>query len=212
MSESTTVTDLASQYAAQVAGDLEQNLKEQERISAEIAALQDQLATLQRDHGVLVNMRQALGMTASPVQPAAGASDAAVPAPRTKAAGKSTAAGRSSGKTGKKPAARNSSVKKSSAKKPSATASAEKTDRPTLVELVRGHLGEQREPRSAAEVATALGQAHPDRGVRTTAVRTTLESLVAKGQAQRTKQGTSVFYTASDAPEQGPARPEPADG
>ncbi|WP_112470667.1 hypothetical protein [Streptomyces triticisoli] len=202
MSESTTVTDLASQYAAQVAGDLEQNLKEQERISAEIAALQDQLATLQRDHGVLVNMRQALGMTASSVQPADGASDAAVPAPRKKAAAKSSTTGRSSDKAGGKPTAR----------KPSAKASAEKTVRPTLVELVRGHLGEQREPRSAAEVATALGQAHPDRRVRTTAVRSTLEGLVAKGQAQRTKQGTSVFYTASDAPEQGQSEPEPTDG
>ncbi|MGX4687793.1 hypothetical protein [Streptomyces sp. JNUCC 63] len=202
MSESTTVTDLASQYAAQVAGDLEQNLKEQERISAEIAALQDQLATLQRDHGVLVNMRQALGMTTPPVQPEAGTSDAAVPAPRKKATAKSNTAGRSSGKGGRK----------SAAGKPSAKASAEKTDRPTLVELVRGHLGEQHEPRSAAEVATALGQAHPDRRVKATVVRTTLEGLVAKGQAQRTKQGTSVFYTASGAPEQGQAQPEPADG
>jgi hypothetical protein len=202
MSESTTVTDLASQYAAQVAGDLEQNLKEQERISAEIAALQDQLATLQRDHGVLVNMRQALGMTASPAQPSAGTSDAAVPAPRKKSAAKSGTTGRSSGKAGRKPAARKSSAK----------VSAEKTGRPTLVDLVRGHLGEQREPRSAAEVAAALGQAHPDRHVRTTVVRTTLESLVARGRAQRTKQGTSVFYTASDAPEQGQAQPEPADG
>lgn len=202
MSESTTVTDLASQYAAQVSGDLERNLREQERISSEIAALQDQLATLQRDHGVLVNMRQALGMTAPPAQPAADASDAAVPAPRKKAAAKAGTAGRSPGRTGKKPAA----------KKSSAEASAGKTDRPTLVDLVRGHLGEQREPRSAAEVATALGQDHPDRRVRTTVVRTTLESLVAKGRAQRTKQGTSVFYTASDAPERGQAQPEPAGG
>ncbi|PZH18676.1 hypothetical protein C1I97_03600 [Streptomyces sp. NTH33] len=205
MSESTTVTDLASQYAAQVAGDLEQNLKEQERISAEIAALQDQLATLQRDHGVLVNMRQALGMTAPPVQPAAGASAAAVPAPRKKAAAKSSTTGRSSGKAGK-------AGKKPAARKSSAEASAGKAGRPTLVELVRGHLGEQREPRSAAEVATALGRTHPDRPVRATVVRSTLEGLVAKGQAQRTKQGTSVFYTASAAPEQEQAQPEPAGG
>lgn len=208
MPESTTVTDLASQYAAQVAGDLEQNLKEQERISAEIESLQNQLAALKRDHDVLVNMRQALDTAA------AGTSDVPVPAPRRKTTAKSGSAKRSSGKESK--AGKKSPAKKSSTKKSSAKTSARKTNRPTLVELVRGHLGEQHEPRSAAEVATALGQAHPDRRISTTVVRTALESLVAKGQAQRTKQGTSVFYTASDAPEPTPvqaqAQPEPADG
>ncbi|MEU6098600.1 hypothetical protein [Streptomyces sp. NPDC047079] len=53
-----------------------------------------------------------------------------------------------------------------------------------------------------AEVATALGQAHPERGIKTTVVRTTLEGLVAKNQAKRTKQGASVFYTAPDSAEQ----------
>jgi hypothetical protein len=77
-----------------------------------------------------------------------------------------------------------------------------KTAQPTLVELIRGHLAEQSEPRSAAEIAAALGQAHPDRSVKTTVVRTTLEGLVAKSQAQRSKQGNSVFYTASAVPEQ----------
>ncbi|MEU6366459.1 hypothetical protein ABZ876_12090 [Streptomyces sp. NPDC046931] len=44
MSETTTVgTELTSQYAAQVTSDLERNAKEQQRISAEIAALQEQL-------------------------------------------------------------------------------------------------------------------------------------------------------------------------
>ncbi|WP_329238159.1 hypothetical protein [Streptomyces canus] len=32
-------------------------------------------------------------------------------------------------------------------------------------------------------------------------MRTTLEGLVARNQAQRTKQGTSVFYTSPDASE-----------
>jgi hypothetical protein len=45
----------------QVAGDLESNLKEQERIGAEIAALQQHLAALQRDHSVLVTIQRALG-------------------------------------------------------------------------------------------------------------------------------------------------------
>jgi cell division septum initiation protein DivIVA len=58
----TAATRLASQYISQVTGDLEQNLKEQERISAEIASLRKQLAALQHDHDVLQSMQQALGI------------------------------------------------------------------------------------------------------------------------------------------------------
>ncbi|MEU3660172.1 hypothetical protein AB0E77_10455 [Streptomyces sp. NPDC032940] len=258
MSESTTqsATELASQYSVQVANDLERNVKEQERVSGEITDLQQQLAALQHDHALLVNMQQALGVTAPPAPPVTGS--APVPAPRdsaatetavagrrtrggkagaapkraaatkpatkpaTKSAGKpatKSAAAKPASKSSAKPAAKGSAkaVRKPAAKKsPAASATAAvsssspqsspssaaaRPDQPTLVELVRGHLGEQKEPRSAAEVATALGQAHPDRTVKTTVVRTTLEGLVAKNQAQRTKQGTSVYYTATDAPE-----------
>ncbi|NEC29226.1 hypothetical protein G3I20_22250, partial [Streptomyces sp. SID8111] len=93
MSESTAAaTDLTSHYTAQVASDLERNLKEQERISGDIAALQQQLAALQHDHAVLLSMQQALGAAApAPVTPAAPpeekeapAGSATVPAPRRK--------------------------------------------------------------------------------------------------------------------------------
>lgn len=65
MSESTmqSATELASQYSVQVTDDLERNVKEQERVSTEITALQQQLAALQHDHALLVNMQQALGIT-----------------------------------------------------------------------------------------------------------------------------------------------------
>ncbi len=116
----------------------------------------------------------------------------------TKTATKTTA------KSGTKPAAK-SGTKSSGAKSAAKKAPA----RPTLVELVREHLAGQREPRSAAEVATALGEAHTGRTVKTTVVRTTLEGLVARNQAQRTKQGTSVYYTATEAPAPAPA-PAPA--
>ncbi|KOX32279.1 hypothetical protein ADL07_12225 [Streptomyces sp. NRRL F-4707] len=289
MSESTmqSATELASQYSVQVNDDLERNVKEQERVSAEITALQQQLAALQHDHALLVNMQQALGIT-SPAQspaaaePAAGA--ATVPAPRggtaagpgagrrtrgkkaasspkratasktgagpaakpaakkaagpaaktqakaatgasagapakapakasTKTATKTTAksgtkpAAKSGAKSGAKPAAKSGAK---SGAKPAAKSAAKKAPaRPTLVELVREHLAGQREPRSAAEVATALGEAHTGRTVKTTVVRTTLEGLVARNQAQRTKQGTSVYYTATEAPAPAPA-PAPA--
>ncbi|MDW6066388.1 hypothetical protein SAZ11_62355 [Streptomyces sp. FXJ1.4098] len=196
MSESTTATtELTSQYEAQVASDLERNAKDQERISADIAALQEQLAALQHDHSVLVNVQQALGVSPTSVQAAAAPSGSTVPAARKKTSGEPGAGKRKRAKKADAVQVR-TAAKKSDAKKPGDKATAPKTAQPTLVELVRSHLTEQGEPRSAAEVATALGQAHPERGIKTTVVRTTLEGLVAKNQAQRSKQGASVFYTA----------------
>ncbi|MBZ6227172.1 hypothetical protein [Streptomyces olivaceus] len=275
MSESTTqsATELASQYSTRVTDDLERNVKEQERVSTEITVLQQQLAALQHDHALLVNMQQALGITAPPAQsvtaPKSPDEAATVPAPRDgaptgTAAGKrsrsrkaassakrpttpkpsagkaatgkpaaakaskpaATTTAKATAKTAKtagpaaksdartsakttgkpaKPAVKNTKAPKApktakTAAKPAAR-TAQAADRPTLVELVRHHLAGQSEPRSAAEVTTALGEIHPERTVKTTVVRTTLEGLVARNQAQRSKQGTSVYYTAADAPE-----------
>jgi hypothetical protein len=213
MSESTTATtELTSQYAAQVANDLERNAKEQERISTDIATLQEQLAALQHDHSVLVNVQQALGLSPTPVAPAATPSSSTVPTPRKKTPGEPGAGKQKRVKKADAGQVR-TAAKKSDAKKPADKATAPKTAQPTLVELVRSHLTEQGEPRSAAEVATALGQAHPERGIKTTVVRTTLEALVAKNQAQRSKQGASVFYTAphTAAPAQDKAQSEQAE-
>ncbi|MCC9684430.1 MULTISPECIES: hypothetical protein [Streptomyces] len=304
---STVATDLTSQYVAQVTNDLERNAKEQERVGAEIAELQQQLAALRRDHALLVKMRHALdlaagsaadavsaeegvpatetvedsavaepasatassaGRTAEPAEETAASGRATVPAPRNRSAVKSGAekpkrkkatAGRSTAPAKSGAAAKTSgsvkaagaaktagtakagspakadgaskpagSAKPAGAKsartpatpKPAGKASAVKAprkapakaaeraqgDAPKLVDLVRRHLDEQKEPRSAAEVATALGQAHPGRTVKVTVVRSTLEGLVARNQAQRSKQGTSVFYTAPDASTPAPER------
>ncbi|MFF5438107.1 hypothetical protein [Streptomyces achromogenes] len=212
------VTELASQYVSQVTKDLEQNVKEQDRVTAEIAALQERLAALQHDHGILLNMRQALGIAA----PAAGA---VVPAPR----GKSGAARRTDAKkpapkkpAAKKPAAVKATTGKAAAGKPAAKkapaepaqpaqpAQPTQSSQPTLVELVRRYLTEQNEPRSAAEVAEALGRTHPERAVQTKVVRTTLENLVARNGAHRSKQGSSVFYTVAAEP--APETAEKAEG
>ncbi|MEV0977588.1 hypothetical protein [Streptomyces sp. NPDC049915] len=223
---SVSATELTSQYLAQVTSDLEHNTKERERISAEIAALQEQFAALQHDFAVLQNMYQAL-QGASAVEEARAAAESVtsespaeavvVPAPR-KAAGRKPAAGKrtratttKSAKaantaktakatgTAKAPAASRGTAKKQPAKKSAARTPAAAAGAPKLVELVRQHLTEQKEPRSAAEIADALGNAHPERSIKPTVVRTTLESLVARNHAQRSKQGTSVFYTASEA-------------
>ncbi|MFF7768955.1 hypothetical protein ACFZC7_20865 [Streptomyces massasporeus] len=238
MSETTTpATELTSQYIAQVTGDLDANVKEQERVSAEIASLQEQLAALQRDHGVLVSMHQALGITAPPTESASDAASAVVPSPRRKkdgatAGGKqkarkstaapakraarksaakttgsatSAAAGKSAGTTKAAATAKSAGTTKAAGSTKTA-AGAAKSGEPTLVELIRRHLAVQKEPRSAAEISTALGQAHPHRDIAAKVVRVTLEGLVAKSQAERSKQGRSVFYTAPAA--QSAAAPE----
>jgi hypothetical protein len=229
MSENTAVTELTSHYTAQVTSDLEHNAKEQERIGVEIATLQEQLAALQRDHTVLVNIQRAIGTAPTPEanEPAAPADGSVVPGPRKKTTSKSATTAKST-KSVKSATGKRARPKKTSAETPSATVrkpgttkraakdTAAKTAQPTLVDLVRRHLTEQSEPRSAAEVATALGQTHPERTIKTTVVRTTLEGLVARTQAQRSKQGSSVFYTAPEAPEQTAApqakeEPAPAD-
>lgn len=202
-------TDLTSQYAAQVAADLERNTAEQERISADIAALQQQLAALQHDHAVLLTMQQALGTVPAAAVTAVDPGTTTVPAPREDAAPsgtqRRTRTKKGTGAKGRaaerKPAARKTAAKTATGTK----AATGKPDRPTLVELVRRHLTEQGEPRSAAEIATALDRAHPERGIKVTVVRTTVEGLVARNQAQRTKQGTSVYYTAPEASRETPA-------
>jgi hypothetical protein len=210
----TATTELTSHYTAQVAGDLEHNAKEQDRIGAEIDALQEQLLALQHDHTVLTSMQKALGATDAATQaaPEAAAAAAAPSVPRQKTtaqpgAGKRVRAKKTATAQG------GDAVKKPTAKKlaAAARATAAKANQPTLVELIRRHLADQNEPRSAAEIATALGQAHPDRTIKTTVVRTTVEGLVAKSHAQRPKQGNSVYYTTTNTPEPAATATAPAE-
>jgi hypothetical protein len=206
MSETTTQTNgVTSQYVAQVASDLERNLKEYDRIAAEVAVLQEQLASLEKDRAVLLNVQQALGVESASTSAAPAVEHtAAVPAPRKKASADTSRQSKA-----KKPeaAAPKAADKQTASRKASPKAApkaapqaAPKADQPSLVTLVREHLAGQSEPRSAAEVAQSLGQQHPERGIKTTVVRTTLEGLVAKNRAQRSKQGSSVFYTSPEAP------------
>jgi hypothetical protein len=186
-------TELKTQYAAQVAADLERNTKEQERIGAEVAALQEQLSALQHDQALLVNLQRTLG--AESLEAGSGEEESVTAAkpslPRQASA--ETKSGRRKKATASKP-------KKAAAKTPEPKASSPAAKLPTLVELIHNHLGRQSEPRSSAEISTALTQAHPDRDIKPKVVRTTVEGLVAKGHVQRTKQGSSVFYTAAETP------------
>ncbi|MEU5345906.1 MULTISPECIES: BlaI/MecI/CopY family transcriptional regulator [unclassified Streptomyces] len=188
-------TELKTQYAAQVAADLERNTKEQERIGAEVAALQEQLSALQHDQSLLVNLQRTLG-TESLEQAGSSEKDSVTSKPSVpRQASAETKSGRRKKATASKP-------RKAAAKTPApdAKASAPAAKLPTLVELIHSHLGRQSEPRSSAEISTALAEAHPDREIKPKVVRTTVEGLVAKGHVQRTKQGSSVFYTAAETP------------
>jgi hypothetical protein len=194
-----------SQYTAQVTGDLERNAKEQERIAADIEALQDHMRALQNDHTVLVTMHQALSGLPTTGADVAAAATQAVPRQASPTSRQSKP---------KKTAATGTNTKKTAPKKPAAKATSAKATttaaKPSLVDLIRGHLEQQSEPRSAADVTTALTKAHPDRTIKTTVVRTTLENLVAKSRVHRDKQGSSVFYTAAATPEPAAAGPQQA--
>ncbi|MFJ5274982.1 hypothetical protein [Streptomyces sp. NPDC088358] len=196
-------TELQSQYAAQLTADLERNTKEQERIAAEVVALQELLQALRRDQALLVNLRRTLGDET----PAAAGAKAAEPAATVPSVPRQASA---EPKSGSKPAKQQ---KKAAAAKPAKAArttprsagtktaakAPEAAGKPTLtlVELIHDHLSRQSEPRSAAEITSTLSETHPERGIKATVVRTTVEGLVAKGRAQRSKQGTSVYYTAA---------------
>ncbi|TCR26555.1 hypothetical protein EV578_101505 [Streptomyces sp. BK205] len=194
---------VTTQYLARVADDLEQNLKEQERLGTEIAVLQSQLAELEADRAVLVSLQEALGASSAPATPAPAAPEPESAPAATAVDTKDTAAPAKKARA-KKPAA--VPVQRARKTKTAAAKPAEPRQ-PSLVTLARDFLTSQTEPRSAAEIAEALAQKHPDRGIKKTVVRTTLEGLVAKNHAQRSKQGSSVFYTAPD-----PAEPSADSG
>ncbi|UGQ11881.1 BlaI/MecI/CopY family transcriptional regulator [Yinghuangia sp. ASG 101] len=178
-------TELTTQYATQVADDLARNAQEQNRVNTELVALQEQLESLREDRTVLVAIRDTL-VGPSP------AADRAKPASAA-----ATATGTRKRKAPKAEKAAPGAAKSQAPKGPAPRTDAPQGPaQPTLGALIREHLGSQgAEPRSIAEIAEALGASHPDRGVKTTVVRTTIEGLVAKGLVQRHKQGGSVFYT-----------------
>jgi hypothetical protein len=188
-------TNLKTQYAAQVSTDLEHNAKEQERIGSDIAALQHQLDELERDHALLLSMQQTLT-----VDPLATVLEGAV-------TGTATTTARLPRARRPKDSAHDTDTKRGTAGRRARAADGPAKGRgarrrsaggPTLREIVSRLLAAHDGPQSAAEITSALSSAHPERGVSPTVVRNTLEALVAKGQALRSKQQKSVYYSAVD--------------
>ncbi|MGI5401017.1 hypothetical protein ACQEVG_16460 [Streptomyces sp. CA-135486] len=194
MSEQWENTNLKDQYGTQLAADLERNEKEQEH-------LKTQLTALQRDHALLLSLQQALESGASPV----GSGERVTADVHSTGAESGTAVNQAAvprARKGKGETHAGSGRPKKAAAPAKTAAKAKYSGKPTLRDLVAGHLAEQHEPRSVAEVTAELTTAHPDRTLSATVVRNTLENLVAKAEVERTKQGGSVYYTA--------VRPQPS--
>lgn len=107
---------------------------------------------------------------------------AASPAPANAKAAKRTPA---------KPAA-----KKAAATTTAKSAAANKAAEPTLGDLLVRVLDKRpQEPHTAIEVTTALEHHFPQRARNVKIVRNTLENLLAKSRIERTKQGSTVYYS-----------------
>ncbi|MFJ9339093.1 hypothetical protein ACIRP0_07340 [Streptomyces sp. NPDC101733] len=127
----------------------------------------------------------------------AGVKTAAVKTAAVKTAAVKTAAVKAGGAkkapVAKTPAAKTATEAKGAAAKK--TVAPEGGQAP-LAELIHRHLTGQTEPKTAGEIAEALAAEHRDRTLSSNVVRTTTERLVARSQAERVKQGATVYYTA----------------
>ncbi|MEU9058957.1 hypothetical protein AB0D13_08785 [Streptomyces sp. NPDC048430] len=190
MSKTTVTPTIGADYAQRITDDLSANRSEQERVRAELTRLQGELVLLEEGEQVLVKMQDVLGGSG---KPAAGKGRKAASVP-----------------TARRPPGKTASQKRGRAPKPQAQAAAETpasgttagkgSGEPTWRELVSGYLADQREPKSAAEVAAALTESNPQRKTQVTVVRNTLEQGVAHGLLERSKQGRSVYYSPVSTP------------
>ncbi|NDZ82938.1 hypothetical protein G3I19_31315 [Streptomyces sp. SID10853] len=219
MSTVNAASGVQAEYAQKVADDLAANQSEQDRIRAELVRLQEELVQLEESGQVLVKMQDILGASAGPAAKP-GRKPAKVPAARSPRSRTAT----TKNTTAKTAGAKDSGAKDSGAKAPKAgrspagagavrrakapakkAAPAQGASGPTWLELVSSFLAGHSEPKSSTEVAAAVAEAHPERGVQVTVVRNALEQGVARGVIERSKQGRSVYYQTK------PAGAEPAD-
>jgi len=188
---------LRTEYATKVAEDLERNEAEQERVRSEMAELEARLAALQREHALLLNMRNVLTDEANKADKAdEAASRAADDAPEAGAEAPAAVVPKARRSRNDGARTRRGGGKNGNGKNGNGKNGARKNTGPTLRELVRSCLLQRHEPLSVADIAKELAAAHPDRTVTTPVVRNTLEALVAAGAVERSKQRKSVFYTA----------------
>ena len=179
---------LPADYEARIAADLESNREGHQRVTQQMAELAAELKTLEQNRDILLSM-QGVFKGKDSAKGAAEPTKADGPS-KTKARKKTTAT---------VPAVRKAHASKTGAGSKGPGKRAQGADgsagprEPSLVQLVRKDLSG--EPRTAAEVQQAVSAQHPDRSISVNATRTSLEALVAKGTAQRSRQGRAVFYS-----------------
>jgi hypothetical protein len=193
---------IQGRYATRLAEDLDNNANAQEKVRVQLADLQSQLAQLEQERAWLAQLQGTVAgaqSVAAPEQLAgeASASDEA-DEPKVTPSAQPVPRPRGRKKPAGEPAARKAGKKTTAPKdgrKPKAATSRSSTE-PTLRSLVVDILAASSEPRMVSEFVDALAKQHPDRATPSApVVRNTLESLVAKGLAERARQQGSVFYS-----------------
>ncbi|MDD1059860.1 hypothetical protein NMG29_16895 [Streptomyces cocklensis] len=165
---------LRSRYVEQAASDLEENRRRQQELAERLAVLRQEEALL----GEILNLAERYKGFADRSRLPEQLQDEVVVA-RAKQA----------------PAAAGSRREAPARTAPAKTGTKGKSHQPLLGDLLQDLLGNHDEPRSAKELRDELLKQNPDRNPTPQVVRNTLESLVAKGSAQRHKQQHSVMYT-----------------
>ena len=176
-----------SAVSAEVATDIAARL---EAVRARIAEIEGQLPALRETEawlqGVLATVGPEPGAEPSP-QPSAApepvAADVTVPAPRREA---------KPAKPAKAPKPPRALKRKAAAKAPAAGAA------PSLPARVLAFLSAKPDPQKTSEIAQELFGAEAST-VQTNLARGAAEALVKRGQAEKAKQGATVFYQAADA-------------
>ncbi|MFJ8764075.1 hypothetical protein [Streptomyces clavifer] len=186
MSENTSTSTISADYAQRITDDLAANRSEQDRARAELTRLQDALVQLETGEQILVKMQEVLGggSTKPAVRKSKDRKVAAVPAARSPKS-----------RTASPKGARKQKAQADQGAPADGGAATKGAGDPTWRELVTGYLTTQREPKSAAEVTSALTESHPQRKTQVAVVRNTLEQGVAHGLLERSKQGRSVYYS-----------------
>ena len=192
-----TKRSLRPDYEARLATDLQQNQEEHERVTAQIAELNELLRTLEQDRAMLLSMQRAVSAEDQPTtdqaQPAGSGTatiEMAVSETASSAKGSAQVPAARKEPDGKKSRRTARAATTRAAKKPAGDTAAAK---PKATELVREYVAGV-PTKSAAEVAQAISTAHPSLKINANAVRMGLEALVAKGLAERVPQGRSVYY------------------
>ncbi|MFF8431738.1 hypothetical protein ACF07Y_42765 [Streptomyces sp. NPDC016566] len=209
MADEPASTSIQDRYAEQFAADLEKNLAEQEELQKRLERLGQEAALLRSMQGSLLAAEADSADTAQ----TSGAPVPAVPeeapvrqprqeetsgpaAPAKKTARARKAVAKTTAKYGAQKTAKKAAAPKTAAKKTTA-----KTGEPPLGTLLLLILEKASgEPRTAAEVTGALEQQFPERARDINNVRNTLERLVAQSLIERSKQGSTVYYTALQHP------------